>query len=430
MLEVTAEKTSKSKLSAMARYELRRKLEELGNYSGHATELISLYVPPNRQISFATSYLKNEFSQSSNIKSKSTRKNVTSAIESLISRLKSYKKPPENGMILFVGHVAVGANQTQMVQIVIEPPIQITTFLYRCDSKFHLEPLSGLLAENDTYGLLVIDRSEATIGMLRGKRIELIKNIQSRVPSKHGRGGQSQHRFERLIEIAAHEFFKKVGNIVNERFLEKAELKGILVGGPGATKDFFVDKNYLHHELKPKVIDLFDTGYTDEYGLRELMEKASDALAGLDVIHEKKLMQKLMNEIRKSGGGLSVYGEQAVLDTIKKGVIDTLLISEGLRKDKLTFTCTSCGFSIDELSTARMKDNVNIKEDNKRTKICPECKGTMPLAKHEDIIKILSRLADDAGTKVELISVDTAEGDMLLKAFGGLAGILRYKIAS
>jgi peptide chain release factor subunit 1 len=413
-------KPDKVKLSAMARYELKRHLEDIAKYSGHATELISLYIPPNRQISFVTNYLRNEFSQSSNIKSKSTRKNVTSAIESILSRLRSFKKPPENGIIFFVGHVATSANQTQMIQHVVEPPLPITTFLYRCDSKFYLEPLTDMLVDRDTFGLIVVDRSEATIGFLRGKRVEVIKHIPSRVPSKHGRGGQSQRRFERLIEIAAHEFFKKVGDVTNDTFLDEKDLKGILIGGPGATKEFFAEKNYLHHELKRKIIDLFDTGYTDEYGLRELVENASGALSDLDLVREKKLIQKLMNEIRKADGGLSIYGEQAVLDAVKDGMIDTLLVSDGLRKYKSKYICPKCGFSIDEVAP-------NIEKSNKN---CPKCQSEMDLKESEDIIETLSKLADDVGTKLELISSDSVEGDMLLKAFSGLAGILRFKVAT
>jgi peptide chain release factor subunit 1 len=407
-------------MTAMAKYELRRKLEAIASYSGHATELISLYVPSSRQISFVTSYLRNEYSQSSNIKSKSTRKNVMAAIESIISRLKSYKKPPENGIIFFVGHVAASGNQTEMVQHAVEPPLPIPTFLYRCDSKFYLEPLNDMLTDEETFGLIVVDRGEATIGFLRGRRVEIVKNIPSRVPSKHGRGGQSQRRFERLIEIAAHEFFKKVGELANEAFLDEKQLRGILVGGPGATKEFFVDKNYLHHELKRKVIDLFDTGYTDEYGLRELVEKASKALSDLDLMKEKKLIQKLMDEIRKSDGGLSIYGEQAVLDAVKNGVIDTLLVSDGLRKYKQKYSCPSCDTHLEIITDKNSKDN----------KECPKCNSKMMLEQTEDVIETLSRLADNVGTKLELISADSVEGDMLLKAFGGLAGILRFKVAA
>jgi peptide chain release factor subunit 1 len=405
-------------MSAMARYELKRHLERINSFSGHATELISLYIPPNRQISFVSSYLRNEFSQSSNIKSKSTRKNVTSAIESILSRLKSFKKPPENGVIFFVGHVATSGNQTEMVQHVVEPPMPITTFLYRCDSKFYIEPLSDMLLDRDTYGLIVVDRSEATIGFLRGKRVEAVKHIPSRVPSKHGRGGQSQRRFERLIEIAAHEFFKKVGDIANDSFLDEKDLKGILIGGPGATKEFFADKNYLHHELKRKIIDLFDTGYTDEYGLRELVENATGALSDLDLVREKKLIQKLMDEIRKPNGGLSIYGEVEVLKAVKDGMMDTLLVSDGLRKYRINYSCPSCGHSMDKMVSKIENNYIS----------CPKCNAEMTLKDKEDIIETLSRLADESGTKLELISADSVEGDMLLKAFSGVAGILRFKM--
>ncbi|MFQ6060912.1 MAG: peptide chain release factor aRF-1, partial [Thermoplasmata archaeon] len=151
------------------------------------------------------------------------------------------------------------------VAYVIEPPEPISTFLYRCDSSFYTKPLREMLLEKDNYGLIVVDRREATIGMLRGRRIEVIRNMQSLVPSKHRMGGQSARRFERLIEIAAHEYFKKVADVANEAFLSEKNMKGILIGGPGATKDFFAEKDYLNHELKKKIIDTFDTGYTDEY---------------------------------------------------------------------------------------------------------------------------------------------------------------------
>ena len=38
--------------------------------------------------------------------------------------------------------------------------------------------------------------------------------------------------------------------------------------------------------------------------------------------------------------------------------------------------------------------------------------------------------AEMAGTKVEVLSGDTEEGQMLKKSFGGVAAILRYKAAN
>ena len=333
----------------LARYSFQRKLDEIAAARGRATELISLYVSPGKQISDVIAYLRNEYAQSSNIKSRTTRKNVMWAIDSLMNRVRQFKEPPEHGVAFFVGSKAVGADKSEPVTFIVEPPEPLNTYLYRCDSTFFLDPLLAMVHEPETYGLIVMDRAEATLGLLRGKRVEVLRNKQSLVPSKHGRGGQSQHRFERMIEHAAHEFFVKIGEMATELFLpRKDQLKGILLGGPGATKEYLYKENYLHHELQQKVIlPLFDTGYTDEYGLKELVEKATQTLHGLEITEEKRIVQRLLSEIRKAESGLAAYGPVDVNHALELGAIATLLVSEGLRQQHVPFRCTSCGNEFD-----------------------------------------------------------------------------------
>jgi peptide chain release factor subunit 1 len=406
-----------TELTDLQKYEFRRSLEEVRKLSGRGTELISLYVPPSRQISDVANYLRSEYSQSSNIKSASTRKNVQSAISSILSRLKNFKAPPENGLVFFVGHRSIGADQTNMIQFVLEPPEPVPTFIYRCDSQFFTEPIEGMLETKEKYGLIVIDRSEATIGMLDGKRILSIKNMQSLVPSKHGRGGQSARRFERLIEIAAHEYYKKVADIANESFLSEKTLKGVLIGGPGPTKEFFAKSEYLHYELQKKIIDTFDTGYTDEYGLKELVEKARDSLKTIDLMREKDLMQKLFEEIRKPDGGLSVYGEDQVKSALLIGAVDILIISEDVRRVKLSLTCPACG----------AKKEVMAKDSTEDVK-CDKCGAIMKIDEVDDLVGDLHKIAEQNNSKVEFISGESEEGGLLMKAFGGVAGILRFRV--
>lgn len=403
--------------SDLAKYEFKRKLEELHKISGKATELISLYIPPNKVISDVASYLRDEYAQSSNIKSQSTRKNVMAAISSILSRLKQYKHPPENGMVFFVGHKSIGGDLTDMVAYTLEPPEPVQSYLYRCDSKFYLNPLEEMLAEKDCYGLITVDRSEATIGFLRGKRVEVAAYIPSRVPSKHGRGGQSQRRFERIIEIAAHEFFKKVGDTANSTFLPEKNMNGIILGGPGATKRFFVENNYLHHELTKKVVEFFDTGYTNEWGLRELVEKAADTLTSLDIMREKKIMQRFMQEIVKSDGGLGAYGEAEIRYALDIGAVDILLLSEGLRMKRVATKCQNCGYT----------DARTLCEDALAGQ-CPECNSSLQIVDAVDLVDELSKLAEKSGSTVQLISNDSDEGKMLLKAFGGVAATLRFNL--
>jgi len=403
----------------VAFYEFRRKLEELTRLKGRGTELITLYIPPDKQISDVSNKLKEEVSQSSNIKSKSTRKNVGAALESITGRLKNFRKPPENGMVFFVGHVKKSGDQTYMYQELMEPPEPVDIYIYRCDSDFYLDPLKGMLKPKEIYGLLVVDRSEATIGVLRGSKTVVLKNIQSRVPSKHGRGGQSQQRFERLIEIAAHDFFKKVGEVASD-FLLQENVQGLLIGGPGATKDYFAEKDFLDYRLKEKIVDTFDTGYTNEFGLTELMQNAEEALKDLDIMKEKELMMRFLREITKPAKSLASYGEEQVRQNLVIGAVEILLLSESLRRYRNSATCQNCGLSVMKTEDTKMEEVEDF--------VCEKCGSSSVELESSDIIEELSKEADKVNTRVELISDDFAEGQTLVSAFGGIAAILRYPV--
>jgi len=399
-----------------ARYDFKKAMQEITSYRGRGTELISVYVPNSKLISDVMAYLREEQSQASNIKSKTTMKNVTSAIDSIMARLRTYKSAPPNGLVIFCGEVPRAGDQTKMVQYTLEPPEGVTTFVYRCDSSFYTEPLELMLLDKKSFGLITIDRKEATLGLLSGSRITVLKHFDSLVPSKHHQGGQSSVRFERLIEIAAHEFYRKVADYATEVFLNKPELQGILVGGPGATKDFFVKEEYLHHELRKKVVSpLFDTGYTDESGLRELVDNAKEALSDIQLTVEKEYMQRLFREIRKPDGGLAAYGEDEVRAAAVSGSVEVLLLSETLNKYRAEVECNSGHISILTISDTEEKAQ------------CPECGSPAKVQNSKDLIDDFFEIADNFNTKVQLISGDSEEGDMLLRAFGGIAAILRYR---
>ncbi|MDR0791411.1 MAG: peptide chain release factor aRF-1 [Methanomassiliicoccaceae archaeon] len=400
-----------------ARYDFKKAMQEILDLKGRGTELISVYIPPAKHIFDVMAYLRNEYSQSSNIKSKSTMKNVQSAIDSIMARLKTYKNTPPRGLVIFCGEVARAGDQTRMVQHVLEPPETVATFFYRCDSQFYTEPLLVMLQDKKTYGLITMDRSEATLGLLTGSKVVVIKNFDSMVPRKHRQGGQSAQRFERLIELAAHEFFKKISDNATEVFLNREEMMGILIGGPGATKDYFVKEGYLHHELQKKVVDTFDTGYTDEYGLRELVENAKSAIVDIELMHEKELIQRLLTEIRNSDGGLSAYGEEIVRDATMAGAADVILLSEDLNKRRVYVKCPN-GHNYAFTSSSEQDGKI----------ACRECGSSAEIERDIDLVDDFFEIADQFSSSVEIISADSEEGEMLMKAFGGIAAVLRYRV--
>lgn len=407
-----------SEVSSKELYEVKRTLKELADKKGRGTELVTVYIPPDRQISDVVKHMREELSQSANIKSKQTKKNVQSAIEVIMQRMKLFQRPPEKGLVLFVGMIPKGGPGTEKMETyMFEPPEPVQTYIYHCDSTFFLKPLEEIIEDKDVYGLAVIDRKEATIAILRGKRIDVVKNLTSGVPGKHKAGGQSQRRFDRLIDLAAHEFLKRIGTHMNEAFLGVPDLKGVIIGGPGHTKEEFVEGDYLHHEIKNKLITTVDTSYTGEFGIREVMEKSMEVLTEIDVVREKKLVQKFLVELIDEQG-LASYGEAEVRHNLQIGAVEVLLLSEDLKSKRVSYECQSCGITLEKT----IKNGAEAEDEN-----CSECNEKIKAGESVDIIDDFVKLAEEVGSEVEIVSTETEEGMQLLRAFGGIGAILRYR---
>ncbi len=398
------------------KYEFRKVIEDLKSHEGSGTQLVSIYVPPDMQISDVVKHTTQEHSEASNIKSKDTRTNVQDALSSIKSNLRYYDRPPENGMVLFSGAVDTGGGRTDMVTEVLEnPPQPIESFRYHCDSGFLTEPLEEMLADKGLYGLIVLDRREANVGWLRGKRVEPVKSTTSLVPGKQRKGGQSQRRFERLRLEAIDKFYQEVAEMANELFVpERHELDGLLVGGPSPTKEEFLDGDYLHHELQENVIGKFDVAYTDESGLYDLVDAADEALADAELMQDKRAMQRFFEELHD--GDLATYGFEPTRRNLVMGSVETLLISEDLRQDVVTYECPN---DHEERELVDRRDETESHE-------CSECGEPTEVVEREDAIDHLIAIAEQRGTETLFISTDFEKGEQLLTAFGGIAGILRY----
>ena len=408
-----------SEPSSTELYEVKRTLKELSEKKGRGTELVSVYIPPDKQISDVVKHMREELSQSANIKSKQTKKNVQSAIEVIMQRMKLFPRPPERGLVLFVGMIPKGGPGTEKMETyVFEPPEPVQTYTYHCDSQFFLEPLEEILEDKEIYGLAVIDRKEATIAVMKGKRVDIVKTLTSGVPGKHKAGGQSQRRFDRLIELAAHEFLKRIGDHINEAFLSIEDLKGVIIGGPGHTKEDFINGDYLHHEIKQKIITTVDTSYTGDFGIREVIDKSMDVLTEIDIMKEKKLVQRFLTELVDENG-LASYGEAEVRQNLINGAVEVLLLSEDIKSKRYSYECPSCG-CVEEKT---IKNDADIED-----KACESCGETMKPSSSQDVIGDFVKMAEEVGSEVEIISTETEEGMQLLRAFGGIGAILRYRV--
>jgi peptide chain release factor subunit 1 len=419
---------STKKRTSLELFRLKKILSTLANKEGRGTELISLYIPPGKQISEVMNMLRDEYGTASNIKSTTTRKNVQDAIVKVQQRLKLFKETPENGLVIFCGAVPQnGAGSEKIETYVITPPEPIHVYLYRCDSRFHTEHLQELLREKETYGILLIDASSATLATLQGRRLEIVREVTSGVPGKTRAGGQSARRFERLREMRLQEYFRRVGEHANETFLAIENLKGLIIAGPGPTKYDFEKGDYLNYMLKEKVIDVIDTAYVDEQGVKEVVDKAPEIMRKVRYIEEKQIMQQFLYEIGHDTG-MATYGEEEVRKALEAGAVRVLLLSEGLDIIRVKVKCNACGYEEQQTIKSQMLMSF---EQSLYGKPCPKCKSpALAIAETQELIENFAQLAEYTNTEVEMISSETEEGQMLKNSFGGIAAILRFKLQS
>jgi peptide chain release factor subunit 1 len=321
-----------TEISEKQKQELEELIDLLEGIRGRHTELVTVMVPAKFNISVVVRQLEAEKSTAANIKSKQTRSAVIDSLERIIRELKTYKQTPPNGLAIFSGNVSQKEG-TQDIQLwVYEPPKTLNVRLYRCDQVFLLDPLKEILEVEEVYGLLVIDRQLATIGLLEGKQIKAITKLTSGVPGKIRAGGQSSQRFHRITENLAKEFFRRVAEEMKKIFFEMPKLKGILVGGPIPTKEDFLEEGHLVTKLKEKVIAVKDIGYVDEHGLELLVEDSEKDIAQQELLKEKNILEKFFNTLGKDSSK-ATYGEEKTSLALERGAVKTLIIIKSLSKD-------------------------------------------------------------------------------------------------
>jgi len=389
-------------------------LKTLEGFKGRHTELISLYIPSGHNIQEIMAMLKQEYALTQNVKSRATRHNVLSALEKTMNHLRLFKQTPPNGLVIFCGNISKTEGQPDIKTWSIEPPQPLAQKIYWCDQNFVLDPLKDMIRETEIYGLVVLDNGGADIGFLKGKKVILEKHIDSLVPGKTVKGGASQHRYLRIREEAKHEHLKKVGEIASKIFKEEKDLKGILIGGPGFVKDDFKEGDFLDYQLKQKVMGLVDTSDTGIQGLQEILKRGESLIQEASATKERHIMEEFFEHLKKDDG-LSIYGLEEVKNAMNYGAIKTLLLSEEFSWTRAKLIC-ECGYKIEK--------DIN----PERVEKCPDCGKELKIDQETNLIEILSEQTKNLGAEVQVISVDSREGEQF-KEIGGIGAILRYKIS-
>ncbi len=406
-------------------YKIRKTLEELTKKSGRGTELITVYIPKGKQLHEIINSLQQEQGTADNIKSDLTRSHVVDSLGKVVQRLKLYKKTPEKGLVMFCGALPPeegGPLGSEVVKVwEIDPPKDLNQYLYRCDDHFHVDILKDMLKDDNLIGFLAIDAKDAGWGLLHGDKIEVLSQTGSGVAGKHRQGGQSAKRFQKLREMELSYFYNRVAQTTREYFIDIYPVKGLIVSGPGPTKEDFINGNYLEYRLQNNIISTIDSSYSGSEGIREAFAKSSDILGNFRLVEEKKMVEDLFREINTNTGKGS-YGLQEVIEFLKNNVVQTLLITDNTNLHRVEGKCKRCNNIQEEIVERPL---VIPKKTEYSSKPCPGCNAMEVEVNEQDIVDYLQILASKTGSQLEVISGSAEHGNMLA-SLGKIGAILRY----
>jgi len=420
MAKIKIEKQDSVKL-----YKIRKTLDELSQKTGHGTELISVYIPKGKQLHEVITNLKEEQGTADNIKSDLTRTHVVDSLGKVIQRLRLYKKTPDRGLVIFCGALPPeggGPIGSEVVNVYeLDPPKDLKTFLYRCDDHFHVDILKDMLKDDNLIGFLAIDSKDTGWGLLHGDKIEVLSETGSGVAGKHRQGGQSAKRFQKLREMEITYYFNRIAGTTKEYFIDIYPIKGLIISGPGPTKEDFVNGGYLEYRLQDMVITTIDCSYSGSEGIREAFVKAADVLSDFRMVEEKQLIEKLFKHIN-SHSGLGVYGLKEIIELLKNKVVDTVIITDDTNLHRIEVECKKCQHVQEEIVE---RPNVIPRKTEFLNSPCPSCKGMDLEATERDLVDYLALIATKTGSKVEVVSGKAEHGTML-SSLGKIGAILRY----
>ena len=406
-------------------YKIRKILDELSQKSGRGTELISVYIPKGKQLHEIIGTLQQEQGTADNIKSDLTRTHVVDSLGKVVQRLKLYKKTPERGLVMFCGALppeSGGPLGSEVVKVwEIDPPKDLNQYLYRCDDHFHVDILKDMLKDDNLIGFLAIDAKDAGWGLLHGDKIEVLAQTGSGVAGKHRQGGQSAKRFQKLREMELSYYYNRVAETTREYFIDIYPIKGLVISGPGPTKEDFINGGYLEYRLQNMIIATIDSSYSGAEGIREAFSKSSDILSNFRMVEEKKLIEDLFKEIN-SHSGLGTYGLKEIIELLKNNVVKTLIITDDTNMNRVEGKCKRCQTIQEDIVE---RPQVIPKKTEYSNNPCPSCNSMEVEAMEQDIVDYLELIASKTGSQLEVISGKAEHGTMLA-SLGKIGAILRY----
>ncbi|XP_076898524.1 eukaryotic peptide chain release factor subunit 1-3-like [Bidens hawaiensis] len=399
-------------------WKMKNLIKSLESARGNGTSMISLIMPPGDQICRVTKMLNDEYGTASNIKSRVNRQSVLGAITSAKQRLKLYNKVPANGLVLYTGTVVTEDGKEKKITVDFEPFRAINVSLYLCDNKFHTEALNALLECDDKFGFIIMDGHGTLFGTICGNTREIVHRFGVDLPKKHGRGGQSAPRFDRLRTEKRHNYVSKVAELATQFYINPStnqpNVAGLILAGSADFKTELSHSKTFDPRLQRKILNIVDVSNGGEDGFNQAINSSAEILSNVKFMQVKQLLGKYFAQVNQDTHKV-VNGLNDTLKALELGAVDKLIVWESLDIVR---------YSLQNIATGE----VIVKHLNKDQEGDQEHFRGLEVVEKTSLLEWFANSYKGFGCTLEFVTDKSQEGNMFCKGFGGIGGILRYQL--
>jgi len=282
--------------------------------------------------------------------------------------------------------------------------------------------LNELLESDDKFGFIIMDGNGTLFGTLSGNTREVLHKITVDLPKKHGRGGQSALRFARLRMEKRLNYVRKVAELATQFYItnDKPNVTGLILAGMGDFKTELRTSDMFDPRLSNKVLKIVDVSYGGENGFNQSIDLCAEVLSNVKFIQEKKLISHYFEEISKDTGKYC-FGVVDTLAALDLGAVETLIVWENLEIMRYT---------LKNPATAEQKVlHLNKEEERNQALFRDDKTGVeMEVVESIQLVEWLANNYASFGATLEFITNRSQEGSQFCKGFGGIGGLLRYRV--
>jgi peptide chain release factor subunit 1 len=282
-----------------------------------------------------------------------------------------------------------------------------------------------LLEDDDKFGFLIMDGNGSLFGTVQGSHREVLHKFSVDLPKKHGRGGQSALRFARLRLEKRQNYMTKVGEMCNQFFIPNGEtpnIKGLIVAGSAEFKQALTnDLDRFDKRLADIIIPpLLDISYGGEMGFNQAIELSSDTLKNCKFIQEKKLISSFLDEVAQDTGKYC-FGIKESIQGLEAGAVETIIVWEGVELQRVV---------IRNPHDDTKETHFLMAADLKNPKLWKDPNTNVDLVKDEDesFVDWIVQNYKTFGANLQFVTDRSQEGNQFVKGFGGIGGLMRYRL--